>query len=237
MLAGLALMLVLLCAGSRSAAAQSSNPTAAHMEEMLNQMDSANWGQPPAATQAPGSARSGFPFSRPVPLPGGTASGSSPAPEQAPLFNRQAFPGSLFNPGTAGRPWQNASPNLFNLTGQDILRIMLGGPSKASGNSAKNASAYSDAAAKRQVAVDQAAQADAAASRARYEQSRDARLSAAAEAQDHANAARYAADEATAAAAGGSSEAQDAAAQARNAADRAQAAADQAHANAEGGGW
>ncbi|HEY9787328.1 MAG TPA: hypothetical protein V6D17_18195 [Candidatus Obscuribacterales bacterium] len=96
----------------------------------------------------------------------------------------------------------------------------------------KNARAYHTACSQRQTAIDFAARAEAAASRAYYEKRREYKKSAAEEAQYHANAARAAAQNATSVAMGTTLEVSDAAAQARDAANRAQAAADRAKANA-----
>lgn len=133
---------------------------------------------------------------------------------------------------------QAAQTPFGRLTPRDVFRIMFGGGSApdAPQDQGRNNNAIYGAQGQLQVARDQAAQAESAASRAQYGSSYE-RQSAAAEAQNHANAARAAADRATSQAAGGPSPAQDAAAQARNEAARAQYAADRAHANAANAGW
>lgn len=83
-----------------------------------------------------------------------------------------------------------------------------------------------------QCALDQRAQADSAAARANSG-NKDARLSAASEAQYHASAAREWADRAASTAYGASSLAQEAANRARDAANRAQEAANKARYNAD----
>ncbi len=94
-------------------------------------------------------------------------------------------------------------------------------------NAASNAEKLNTAQQFMQTAINQAAQAETAASRASMG-NRDTRLAAAYEAQCYADAARNWADQATQRTYGASSPAQDAAAKAREAAYKAQAAADRA---------
>ncbi|GEM_PF-2788134 len=202
--------------------AQGGGPGQAELNQWLNSLDSKPWPAPQPAAPA---------------LTGQAGGGQQVFGQQGLLnrFSRQWPPaGSPLKPGPAIQQAAPA-PSPFNMTRQDLLRMFFGGSSGSS--AAGNQQKYYDASSFRQTAVDQASQAEAAASRARYGSDRGARQSAAAEAQEYANAARAAADQATSAAAGGSSEAQDMAAQARDAADRAQYAADRAAANANGGGW
>lgn len=128
----------------------------------------------------------------------------------------------------------------------DNIAAKLGGKSGASKKKKKKTSTTADGgvgqnddAAKvnscqqyMQCAIDQKAQAESAASRANSG-TRDARLSAASQAQYHADSARNWADKTTSTAYGASSLAQDAAARARDAANRAQEAANRARYNAE----
>lgn len=170
----------------------------------------------------------------------GQPAGNWPAPPNNNAYNQapwRQYP----HPRIQGRPVnQSYGQNPFaRLSPKDVFRIMFGG--NPGDNSAaareRNANAYAGASGNLQTALDQAAQAEDAASRASYGSDQGARQSAAAEAQDHANAARAAADAAYETAYGASSEAQDQAAQARDAANRAQYAADRGAANANGGGW
>jgi hypothetical protein len=186
------------------------------MNNMLNAMDNASWQSVPVSGPKPT-------FSMP----------SQPAPPQS---NASPLSGMLRR-NTA--PAQQ-SPFPGKLTKQDILRMFMGGSAPGGSNqqqSQRNSSALYSAQSQLQIARDQAAQAESAASRASYGSDKGARLSAASEAQNHANAARAAADQASSTAYGTSNDASDAAAQARNEANRAQAAADRAQANANGGGW
>ncbi len=127
-----------------------------------------------------------------------------------------------------GAPQQPVKPPENPFAPRNLLKDFLGGDTSSSSTDPQ--SLY-NARSNLQVANDQAAQAEDAASRASWGH-KDTRLNAAAEAQDHANAARGAADRATSAAYGKSMPANDAAAQARDAANRAQAAADRASYNA-----
>jgi hypothetical protein len=189
------------------------------MNNMLDKMDSPSMWQNAPVSGVPAGFRSAAPG---VP--------STPAAQSPLNMPRNAFPPKQ-------QPQRGGMPGRF--TKQDILKIMFGGSSGSgdSGQSARNSSALGNAQSQLQVARDQAAQAENAASRASYGSDKGARLSAASEAQNHANAARAAADNASSSAYGTTLEASDYAAQARNAANRAQAAADRAQANANGGGW
>lgn len=176
-----------------------------------------------------------------------------PPAQAAPVFQKPAIAPGLLNqtqsplrlrqgrslPASGDSMRSSPLPGPGRLTPQDIFRMLFG--QSAGGGQNPDAGQRTDAIyrarSELQIARDQAAQAEAAASRALYGTDRYAKSSAAAEAQNHANAARAAADRATAAAGGGPSEALDAAAQARNEAARAQYAADRAAANAAGAGW
>lgn len=209
---------------------QSNGPSAAEINQFLNGTDGAvsPWNTAPQMPAQLPQAPTGTAFpprmqTWPLQRQAGTDTGSR-------------WPANLFQQRTSGTQ-RSATPaqNPFKMSRQDLLKMFLGGSGSSSASA--NPQKFYDASAALQSAVDQAAQAEAAASRASYGSDQGARLSAAAEAQNHANAARGAADQATSVAAGGSSEAQDAAAQARNAADRAQYAADRAAANANNSGW
>ncbi|HEY9871779.1 MAG TPA: hypothetical protein V6D08_21675, partial [Candidatus Obscuribacterales bacterium] len=164
--------------------------------------------------------------------------GQAAPPAQAePVFQKPAIAPGLLNqtqsplrlpqgrsfPASGDSLRSSPFPGPARLTPQDIFRILFGGG--AGGGQNPDAGQRTDATyrarSELQVARDQAAQAESAASRAQYGSDRYAKSSAAAEAQNHANAARAAADRATSAAGGGPSEALDAAAQARNEAARA----------------
>jgi hypothetical protein len=138
----------------------------------------------------------------------------------------------MFFGGQQQAPAMQAPAQQNPFTPQNLLRTFLGG--SPSGGTGFSSEASGNAQSNLQVALDQAAQAEDACSRASNGQ-KDMRSSAAEEAQNHANAARAAADRAASATAGQSQTAQDYAAQARDAANRAQAAADRARYNASTG--
>lgn len=246
----LSAVLALFSLGPLSGQGQNSGPSAAEIDQWLNSVDSSSsWGKTPAAGGAATQAPAQWLQPGGQSLPQGQSGWTQPGNMQ--MQPRSGWPaernfGSMFGrPNTAAGAGRQGFPGTMGavpgqspfgrLTKQDILRIFLGGSS--SGSSSQNPQKYYDASSNRQVALDQASQAESAAARASYGTNRDAKLSAAAEARNHANAARAAADRATSAAYGGSNEAQDAAAQARDAANRAEYAANQADANAHGGGW
>ncbi len=222
-----ALCLGLLVGLTTASGAYAQNPSQSEIDQFLD----GGWGQPgnaPAPAQNP-QAFQGQQF-------GQFMQNQAQSPLRLPQGRSfPAFPGGPREAGNAGRP---ISTPFGKLTPQEIFRIMFGGGSAPGSpqDPGRNSGAIYGAQGQLQVARDQAAQAESAASRAQYGSSSE-RRSQAAQAQNHANAARAAADSATAQAGGGPSEAQNAAAQARNEAARAQYAADRAHANAAGAGW
>lgn len=207
---------LLLIAASLPASGQA--PETSEIERFLD----TGWQQPGSAAPP---AQAAPVFQKPAIAPGLLNQTQSPLP----LPPGRTFPAS----GDSMRSWPHPGP--ARLTPQDIFRMLFGGGQNP--HAGQRTDAIYRARSQLQVARDQAAQAEAAASRAQYGTDGYTKSSAAAEAQDHANAARAAADRATAAAGGGPSEALEAAAQARNEAARAQYAADRAAANAAGAGW
>jgi hypothetical protein len=205
-LCALSVLLVVVFLTTEAAFSQASNMS--RMEKLLDRIDQpGNWPAP----QANGSQTRQL-------LP-------QNAVNQAQPTNPSAMPGLT-------TPTQNQSP----FTPQNILRVLLGGPSKGTttgGFAAARGNVQEDL----QTSLDQASRAESACGRASSGSDRELRMSAAEEARYAASAAREAADRASSRAQNTTGDVSDLAAQARDAADRAQAAADRATANAEGGGW
>lgn len=210
----LALFLATSTAVSMPASSEAQGANDAQLEQMLNMVDrpGVQWNQPPPQTR----------FNQQ----------QSPQGFSRPLLRRPAST-QQFNPpySSGAQPFDSSQmqrkPGLLEM-------LMGGGGAGPSPGSQVDPGAYGRANSQRNVALNAASSAQAAADRAQYG-SKTSRQNAAYEARYQANLAASAASQAESAAANGPDSARSAAADARAAANRAQSAA--ASAESYAGGW